>query len=136
MVMNILGGGISTILILIGLLNFINIMITGVNIRLQEFAVMESIGMTKKQIEKMLTFEGGYYAGVTTLILGTLGSLIIYLVGTASQRIYDYAGFEFPIIPMIMLTVLIFVVCLITPVIIFRISSKKSITERIRGTES
>ena len=136
MVMNILGGGISTILILIGLLNFINIMITGVNIRLQEFAVMESIGMTKKQVEKMLTFEGGYYAGITTLILATLGSLIIYLVGKASQRIYDYVSFEFPIIPMIMLTILIFAVCLIAPAIIFRISSKKSITERIRGTES
>ena len=38
-------GAISLILILIGILNFVNVMITGINIRLKELAIMESIGM-------------------------------------------------------------------------------------------
>ena len=52
-------------------------MITGINIRLKELAIMESIGMTKKQIKKMLAFEGIYYAGITTLLICTLGTGII-----------------------------------------------------------
>lgn len=47
MAMYVLGGSIAAILILIGLLNFINVMITGVNSRMKELAVLESIGMTK-----------------------------------------------------------------------------------------
>lgn len=54
-IMTIIGNGISLVLVLIGILNFINVMITGVYSRLKELAVLESIGMTKKQIKKMLT---------------------------------------------------------------------------------
>lgn len=57
--MNVIGGGISLVLILIGMINFVNVMLTGVFIRRNELAVMESVGMTKKQVKKMLIFEGG-----------------------------------------------------------------------------
>lgn len=49
LVMNVLGAGISIVLILIGILNFINVMLTGVYIRRGELAVMESVGMTKSR---------------------------------------------------------------------------------------
>ena len=132
MVMNILGGGISLILILIGILNFINIMITGVNVRLKELAIMESIGMTKKQINKMLTFEGLYYAVITISLILTVGMAIVYGVSQMTMQIADYAVFIFPIMELIILTIVIFLVCLVTPAIVFKASSKKSVTERIR----
>ncbi|MEG1870903.1 MAG: FtsX-like permease family protein, partial [Peptostreptococcaceae bacterium] len=134
-VMNVLGGGISIILILIGILNFINIMITGVNVRLKELAIMESIGMTKKQIKKMLTFEGLYYAGITTALILTVGMAVIYGVGRLSREIADYAVFTFPAVEVISVIIVIFIVCLITPAILFTNSTKKSVTERIRGIE-
>lgn len=136
MVMNILGGGISVILILIGILNFINVMITGVNIRLKEFAVMESIGMTKKQIKKVLTLEGFYYAGLTSLFICTIGVGIIYLVSIMSKSVANYAVFIFPTAQLITLIITIFAICLITPSIVFKVSSKKSVTERIREIEN
>ena len=135
-VMNILGGGVSVILILIGVLNFINVMITGVNTRLKELAILESIGMTKKQVKKMLTFEGLYYALITTAFILTLGIGIIYGIGKLAKNIADYAVFVFPTIPLIALIVVIFTVCLITPSIVFKASSKKSITERLREIEN
>lgn len=134
-VMNILGGGISIILILIGVLNFINVMITGVNVRLKELAIMESIGMTKKQIKKMLTLEGLYYAGITTIFILTIGMGIIYGIAELTKQIADYAVFAFPTVPLIILIMFIFVVCLITPGIVFKLSSKGSVTERIREVE-
>lgn len=136
MVMKILGGGISCILILIGILNFINVMITGVNVRLKELAVMESIGMTKKQIKRMLTFEGLYYASITTLFIFTLGMGIIYGMAELTKQIADYAEFVFPTVSLSILVVFIFVVCLITPGIVFETSSKKNVIERIRETEN
>ncbi|MBW9153732.1 ABC transporter permease [Clostridium estertheticum] len=134
-VMNVLGGGISIILILIGILNFINIMITGVNVRLKEFAIMESIGMTKHQIKKMLTFEGLYYAGITTILILTVGMAVIYGVGTLTREIADYAIFTIPAIEIVSVIIVIFIVCLITPAILFTNSTKKSVTERIRGLD-
>lgn len=136
MVMNILGGGIAVILILIGILNFINVMITGVNIRLKEFAIMESIGMTKKQIKMMLTYEGLYYALVTTGFILTLGIGIIYGIGELSKNIADYAAFVFPTTALVALIIVILAVCLITPAIVFKVSTKKSVTERLREIEN
>ena len=136
MVMNILGGGVAVILILIGILNFINVMITGVNIRLKEFAIMESIGMTKKQIKKMLTFEGLYYALVTIAFILTLGIGIIYGIGELTKNIADYAVFVFPTTSLVTLIIVIFAVCLITPAIVFKVSTKKSVTERLREIEN
>lgn len=135
MVMNILGGGIGVILILIGILNFINIMITGVNSRLNELAVLESIGMTKKQIKKMLTFEGLYYALITTAFILTIGMAIIYVISELTKNIADYAQFTFPTLSLTFLIIIIFAVCLITPSLVFKVSSKQSITERIREIE-
>lgn len=136
MKMSILGGGISVILILIGILNFINVMITGINVRLKELAVMESIGMTKKQIKKMISFEGLYYAELTTLFILTIGVGIIYGIAELTKQIADYAVFVFPRVPLVVLIILIFLVCLITPSIVFKVSSKKSVTERIREIEN
>ena len=136
MVMNILGGGIAVILILIGILNFINVMITGVNIRLKEFAIMESIGMTKKQIKMILTYEGLYYALVTTGFILTLGIGIIYGIGELSKNIADYAAFVFPTTALVALIIVILAVCLITPAIVFKVSTKKSVTERLREIEN
>ena len=117
------------------MLNFINIMITGVNSRLNELAVLESIGMTKKQIKKMLTFEGLYYALITTGFILTIGMAIICVISELTKNIADYAQFTFPTLSLTFLIIIIFAVCLITPSLVFKVSSKQSITERIREIE-
>ena len=136
MAMYVLGGSIAAVLILIGLLNFINVMITGVNSRMKELAVLESIGMTKKQIKKMLTYEGIYYAAVTTMFLLTIGLLIIRGIGYLSTLIADYAQFVFPIGTMVLLIGTIFIVCIFTPSLVYKYSSRKTVTERLREIEN
>ena len=46
----------------IGVLNFINTMVTNIIARKKEFAIIEAVGMTKKQLKKMLLLEGFYYS--------------------------------------------------------------------------
>ena len=57
---------------------------------------------------------------------------IIYGISKLTKQIADYAVFVFPTVPLVVLIIFIFAVCLITPAIVFKISSKNSITERIR----
>ena len=133
--MNIIVGGISIILIFIGILNFINVMVTNVNTRLTELAVIESIGMTKRQIKKMLTFEGLYYAGITIFMIMTLGMSVVYMISKLIKNIVDYAEFVFPTSALILLVVLILLVCTITPSVVYKQSSKSSVTDRLRRIE-
>ena len=133
MAMKILGGGISIVLILIGIINFINVMLTGVYARRGELAVMESVGMTKKQIKKMLVCEGGYYAGLTLLLLCTVGSGIIYAIGKMARQIADYAVFHYPTLPMCIIAGLIMIICTLVPVLVYRTLSRESVTERLRS---
>ena len=51
-------------------------MITGVYTRKLELAVLESVGMTKRQIRNMLMYEGMFYGIITTVLIVTLGSLM------------------------------------------------------------
>ena len=130
--MNGVGGGVSLIFIFIGLLNFINVMVTNVSTRLRELAIMESVGMTKKQIKKMLTFEGLYYALITLCMIFTLGIGIIYIIAMLTANLADYAKFIFPTSQLIFLVIIIILVCTIAPGIVYKYSSNKSVIERLR----
>lgn len=130
--MNIIGGGISLILILIGIINFINVMLTGVYTRLNEISVMESVGMTKKQVKKMLIFEGMYYGIITIALVLTAGNAIIYLIANFSTKITEYAVFYYPYGLMFAIAAVIMAICTIVPVIVYHSISKGSITERLK----
>lgn len=131
----ILGGGLSLILALIGILNFLNVMFTGVTVRRQELAIMESIGMTQRQLLKMLVFEGLGYAIISSVLVLTLGNLITYGVFKLFQSQADYAVFIYPAVPMVIALVSIFAVCLIIPAAAFKSFSKESVTQRLRSME-
>lgn len=133
--MNVLTAGISIILILIGIINFINVMLTGVFTRKKEFAVIESVGMTKKQIRKMLMLEGIYYGVITIGLILTLGNAIVYAVARLAENTADYAIFNYPWKLMIGIAVVIMAICMIVPSAVYRIISKESVTERLRSGE-
>lgn len=129
--MNLMGNGAAVLLIVIGLINFINVMLTGVVARKNEFAVMESIGTSKKQIQEILTLEGGIYALVTTVLIMTLGNAFLLLVADAVPHMADYAKFEYPFALVICLIFAIFMICLSVPAIVYRAVSKETVIERL-----
>lgn len=133
--LNIIVGGISAILILIGIINFINVMMTGVYARRKEFAVMESIGMTKKQTMKMLIYEGIYYGAIMTVIIFTLGTAIEAAIGKMTEKIADYAVSSLPVAEMTLLCIVITLICASVPVIVYKSTVKTSVTERIKFEE-
>ena len=84
----VLGTGLSVILLLVGVMNFVNTMVVNVNTRRYELAVLESIGMTKRQIKRMLFMEGFYYWGVSLSLAVTIGTAIFIDHGKTIAEIF------------------------------------------------
>lgn len=67
----ILGISACLIILLLAFLNYFNMIAAGIHGRKREFAILESIGMTQRQIRGMLTLEGTGYA-----VISLLGALV------------------------------------------------------------
>ena len=133
---NVMASGASILLILIGLMNFVNVMLTSVLARRNELAILESVGMTKKQIVRMLLWEGGYYALISSGLILTLGNGFLYLVARAVPSIADYAQFTYPYALVAGLIAAFTAVCLTVPAIVFRFISRETVTERLHAFEN
>lgn len=76
----VMGNTISVIIALVGILNFINSMVTAILSRKREFAMLQSIGMTKRQLRNMLICEGLDYAVLTLLASFLISTLMVGVV--------------------------------------------------------
>lgn len=129
-----IGIAITTILAFIGIMNYMNTCIGNIQSRQTEFSIMESIGMTQKQLRKLLITEGLMYMAGSVLMAMTAGLLVTYYI----YQSMNYRGIDFkiPAIPVISAIILIVAVCAVIPLIgYWNMVRKKSIVERIREFE-
>lgn len=127
-----IGGTLSLIIGLIGILNFINSMLTSLLSRRQEFAIIQSIGMTDQQLRKMVIFEGLYYAAatmVTSLVLGVIFSYVV--IGGVVSGLWFFS-YKFTNIPLLLAYPVLLVMSIVIPYIAFRSINKQSVVERLR----
>ena len=130
-----LGNAISVILLGIGLMNFINMMYVSVNSRSKELAILESIGMTKKQICKMLQIEGNTYAIITAILIFTLGSAVLYGAFQVVKVQASYAVFTYPFYQIAISLAIVIIICNLVPVLVYKAEDNHSIIERLRVNE-
>ena len=131
----IVGGLLTAILALIGLLNLTNTMITSILSRKLELAMLEAVGMTKKNQIQGMCVEGILYTAFTLiagLILCTLFS--VFLVRPMGAEISYYA-WKFTLLPVSIVFPIMILITLILPVIIYKCSMKTSVVERLRMSE-
>ena len=70
--------GFIGVITLIGITNIFNTITTNMNLRKKEFAMLKSIGMTKKEFNRMIRLESIFY-GIKSLIIGIpIGILLSY----------------------------------------------------------
>ncbi len=134
-VMYILGGGISAILSLIGIMNFINVMSISIITRKRELALMESVGMRKKQLRQMLVYEGMGYAGATLLLTAVFGNAAAIYIYRLIELNIDFMTFRYPIIPFVITCIIVLAVCGISPLMTYRGIQKATVVERLREVE-
>ncbi len=131
----VVGGLLSFILALIGILNFINSIVTGILSRQREFAMMEAVGMTGKQLKSMLAWEGVLYAAFASIVVLTVGMAFCnFIVEAFAGQMWFFAG-HFEILPMAVCIPLLAAVSFEVPVIAYKKMLKESVVERLRTQE-
>lgn len=90
-------GSISALLFLAGITNYLNVIITGIVARKQEFVMMQKIGLTRKQGRKMLLLEGIIYFLMTEGLIGSLGTAILCLISYYMHKQLTYFTFHYPV---------------------------------------
>ena len=127
----VMGNAISIIIALVGVLNFINSMVTAIVSRKREFAMIQSIGMTKGQLCKMLVCEGLYYAAIT-LTASYLVSAAAVGIGVRAMVDGGFTTFHFTLLPLMICTPVLLIFAVLIPYLCFKNLEKESIVERLR----
>src|SRR5690606_1334833 len=112
-----------------------NTVITGVLSRRNEFAVLESIGMTKRQLNKMLLYEGCYVVLLTGLLTWTFGLLATYFIVKGIAGNMAFTTFRMNVLPVASTTVVLLVISYFVTKTAYRILSRATIVERLREVE-
>ena len=132
----LIGGMIGTVFALVGLINFINLVMTNIITRRHEFATMQSIGMTNQQLRKMVILESLSYvlrAGIVGVAAS--GFLGLTLVKVLVDAQYNMMTFQMTLLPALVMLVLFLALAFIVPVVALRLFNSRSVVERLRVNE-
>ncbi len=128
----LLGGTLSFIVGLVGVLNFANAILTGIAARRRELAVLQSIGMTTRQLRAMLAMEGLLYtAGALALALCLILSSAPFL-GSALNRLIWFFSYRFTLWPVGLLLPLFVALGILIPLVSSQAAQRASVVDRLR----
>ena len=124
---------LCVLLILMGMVNYVNVTLTGLTMRRKEFAVLESIGLTRRQLKKMLLLEGVFYSMIVTVLLLTIGNGALYAFGAVMDKKIVYFVFRYPMAETAVCIILLFVICTAVPLILLSRTEQESVVERLKA---
>lgn len=128
--------GLAIFIMMFSILSMMNTLITNIVTRKQELAMLESIGMSKGQIRKMLLGESLILVlaavGVTMTIGTLLGYVLTHLLHNGGAF---YITFQFPVAFAIAYAAVLIAVPLIITLVSMKSFSKEALVERLRGAE-
>lgn len=128
----LIGGALALIIGLIGILNFINAILTSILTRRREFAVLQSIGMTRKQLKTVLCWEGGCYAILTAIVSVVLSICCSVLIVRPFSEAVWFMSFRFVFWPLAIILPILLVLSVLIPVLAYRSANQQSLVERLR----
>lgn len=128
----LLGGALSFIVGLVGVLNFFNAILTGITARRRELAVLQSIGMTTRQLRTMLALEGLLYTLGSALLALVLVLVTAPIVGPGLNGMFWFFTYHFTLWPIAVVLPLFAALGIGIPVVTCRITQRYSVVERLR----
>lgn len=117
---------------LIGMINVISTMSANISMRAREFAVLQSIGMTRTDLEKMLNIETLLCTGKALLYGVPIGMLMILLMNFVIIQIMPI-GISVPWLSIVFVFITIFFLIWITIHTTAKKMKEQNIIETIRG---
>ncbi len=129
----LLGGALSFIVGLVGVLNFFNAILTGIIARRRELAVLQAVGMTERQLRAMLIWEGLLYA------LGAVGLALVLalLLGPVAFRaievLFWFFTYRLNLAPFLFVIPLFALLGAGIPVLTGRAEKNHTVVDRLRN---
>lgn len=123
---------LTIVLFSIGILNFINTMSANILNRKKEFASMEAVGATRRQVRGMIVWEGFWYFASTMTLALTVDSAADVLLFAAIQNSLGFGAFYYPVVPLALYILLALVLCGMIPAVIYQKAGTGSIVQRLR----
>lgn len=131
----LIGSAASLVVALVGVLNFINAVVTGIRARRREMAVLRSIGMTGRQLKEMLILEGCAY-GVSAIMLSLILSLLMQsLVLRQLEHVLWFFTAKWIWSPILGMLPMFLALGIVIPVLTCRAVERQSVVERLREVE-
>ena len=132
----ILGGALSFIVGLVGVLNFFNAVLTGIIARRRELAVLQAVGMTARQQRAMLVWEGLLYAlgaaGLALLLALVLGPVAFRAV----EGLFWFFTYHLDLTVFLLIVPLFALLGAGIPALTVRAAERHTVVERLRTVES
>ena len=72
---------------------------------------------------------------ITAKVLGTIGTAIFILLYMIFSKVAYYAVFSYPFIPLVLVSGLVLLICLIVPIWVYKTDVNLPVVERLRLTE-
>ena len=131
----LVGNGVCILMVLMGLMNYVNVMAASVQTRRRELAMMESLGMTRRQLRAMVMWEGGIYA-VLSSVLFLAGGGILWAAFSDTHIDAGVLAFSFVWPPRLVvgLVLALLVLCPCISALAYRVSSREPVIQRLRET--
>ncbi len=131
-----MGGALSLIIGLVGVLNFVNAVLTGILTRKRELAVLQSVGMTGKQLKTMLVYEGLYYTLLALAVSLVMTLALGPLLGSVLGDIFWFFSYRLTVAPILVILPIFLALGALVPLWTYRSVSKRTIVERLREAEA
>ncbi len=131
----LLGGLLCAIIGLVGILNFFNAIMTGILSRKREFAVLQAVGMTNKQLRAMLIYEGLFYALSSAAAALVLSFVLNPLLGDLLEQMFWFFSARFTIVPVLLAIPIFALLGWLIPVVMYDHTARCSIVEQLRDAQ-
>lgn len=128
----LMGGLLCAVIGVVGVLNFLNAVLTGILSRRREFAILQAVGMTGRQLQRMLVAEGLCYTLGSAAAAIVLSAVCSPLINRLFAQMFWFYRENVTVVPvLIMLPLLAFLGWLI-PFVTYRYGRKSSVVEQLR----
>lgn len=129
------GSGAALIVGLVGILNFLNAVLTSIMTRKREFAVLQSVGMTGKQLNQMLIIEGVVFAGSSIVITLILTIAMGPVASSVLEAMFWFFSYHLTVTPILVVAPVFLFLGAVIPLVSYHYVMKRSVVERLREAE-
>lgn len=128
---------VGGVMLVIGILNFCNALVSRILVRSREFAVYESLGMSGAWLRRMLVWEGVLYLGIMLPFLTAVSAAVTWVWGRwwLAHTNRWCVTWRYSLLPLWAVLPVLLAVVAVVPVCCLRVVRREQVTDRLRRPE-